>query len=394
MTQIKSAILFGALSAALAAAPAHTFQTSDQQFPPLEAITLQFETDAALVVSAAEFGGALLADLQTRFEWEGISGNGWRWGVELGLHAQKDSAREGFANRVGRGLVADRSLATGRYTGGNPESHDRAFAASAANLFLKTGWGDWRLGLTPGAAAFETRIMPTASAYMRLDGGPLTPNYGAAIRTLNAGSGLGPTLVYSTPRIIGLRASASFTAETSYCGIDLCRTQEGGAGVPSGELNSVFEAGISFDRTLREWGQIQLGVNALRADPAATRFTRDYTAIGLQARWSGDQLSAGVSTLWADNAVSNGAYTAIMMAIRYDEGPWSFGAEWARSDDDLVLERQTAAQLTASRFLGDQFSVTFGLQNIATEFFDLGMLVTDNSARNGTGAFLELAFRN
>lgn len=395
MTQINSALILGALSAALAAAPAHSFQSSAANNETFSALEFRFQADAAMIISAAEFGGGLLADFQTRFEWEGISDNGWRWGAELGLHAQQDRAREGFSNQTGRAVPARRSLTTGRFIGGGPLTRRRTFEADRFAFFLKTGWGEWRLGRTLGAAQAETVTLPTGSAYVRLDGGPVSPDYGAAIRTLNAGGGLGPTIVYTTPRIIGLRASASFAPDASYCGIDFCREDESlTVGPGPSALDNVFEAGLSFDRETRLTGRFQLGTNIVLADPVSAEFSDDYLALGAQLRWSGEYLSAGLSALWSDNAVINGEYTAFAAAVRYDWGNWSFGAEWADARDDYTGEAQTAVQMTVSRLVGDQFSVTFGLQDIDTEFVDLGLLVTDNDSRNGAGAFFEIAFQN
>ncbi|MEE2526993.1 hypothetical protein V0U79_11485 [Hyphobacterium sp. HN65] len=394
MLRISGAIIFSALSVVLAAAPAHSFQNNSDFSEAFAAVEFRFSADAALVFAAGDYGGSTLADLDMRFEWEGISDNGWRWGAELGLHAQADSAREGFANQAGLTVPPQRSLTTGRYNGGVPETRQRAVAASQAALFLKTSWGDWRAGLTPGAAAAETVPMPTGSAYVRLDGGPLSPSYGAAIRTLNAASGLGPSLIYTSPRIVGLRASVSFTPETAYCAIDFCRSNETLPQLASSHLENLFEAGLSFDHTFIEAGRVRLGVNLVRAEPRSVRFAEDYQAVGLQARWSREDWHAGISALWSDNAVSNGGYEAVMAAVRRDAGLWSVGLEWAQASDDLLMETQDAYQLTVSRLVGEDFSVAFGLHEVDTEFTQFGPLVTGNSARNGTGAFLELVFNH
>lgn len=397
MLRISGATIFSALSVALAAAPAHSLQHNDEQATPedagaLSSVEFRFSADAALVFAAGDYGGSTLADLDLRFEWEGISDNGWRWGAELGLQAQADSPREGFANQAGLTAPPQRSLTTGRYNGGVPETRRQAMAASRAALFLKTGWGDWHAGLLPGAAANETVPMPTGSAYVRLDGGPLSPPYGAAIRTLNAASGLGPSLVYTSPRIVGLRTSLSFTPETAYCAIDFCRSDENFPQLASSRLRNILEAGLSFDHTFAEAGRVRLGVNILLADPQSPRFSGNYQAVGLQARWSRNDWHAGVSGLWSDNAVSNGGYEALMAAVRRDAGDWSFGLEWAQASDDLLRETQQAYQLTVSRLVGDNFSVAFGLHEIDSDFTQFGPLVTGNSARNGTGAFIELVF--
>jgi hypothetical protein len=393
MKRIISAIIFTALSAALAAAPAHSLQQTETSGAAFADVEFRFAADASLVFTAGEYGGGALADLDTRFEWEGISDNGTRWGLELGGQVQRDSARRGFGNRAGAALVPQRSLATTRYNGGWPERQAIRVAASRANLFLKTSWGDWRAGLTPGAAATESVTMPTSSATVRLDGGPLSPHYGAAIRTLNAASGLGPSLIYSSPRIVGIRASASFTPETSFCGLDFCRQAGPVPQLASPVLENVVEAGLSFDHTFRESGRVELGVNLAIADPQSVVFTQDYTAYSVQGRWSRDGLNLGLSWLSADNAVSGGNYDAVMAAVRYDRGDWSVGAEWAQAEDDFLGEQQTATQITISRLTGDAFTVTFGLHEVDTEFRQFGALVSGNAARNGTGAFLEIAFR-
>lgn len=395
MTQYSGAILFSALSAVLAAAPAHSFQNSDDIGDRLAAIDLSVRTDAALVFAGGSYGGNVLADLDARFEWEAISDNGWRWGLGVGLHAQSDIPREGFGTMAGPVLNAPRrSLATGRYRGGAAETGRKTFAVERLNVFLKAGWGEWRAGLTPGAAQIEAINLPTGSAFVRLDGGPLGLGRQVMTRTANTGAGFGPSIVYSTPRIIGLRASASFAPQARYCAVDICLSDAIAGGAGSASLENVFEAGVSFDHTFIEAGKVEAALNFVTADPVSIAFSDTYVAVGAELRWSGDGLSIGASGLWADNAVPGGAYQAMALAARYDLDDWSYGAEWAASEDDYVQESETAVQLTVSRLVGDQFTVTFGLHSTEREFASLPAQNIVNITENGTGAFLELTFRN
>lgn len=395
MTQYSGAILFSALSAVLAAAPAHSFQNQGNMSHRLAAIDVSLRTDAALVVAGGSYGGNVLADLDTRIEWEAISDNGWRWGLEAGIHAQSDIPRDGFGNAAGPVLTTPRrSLATGRYRGGAAETGRKAFAVERLNIFLKAGWGEWRLGLTPGAARVEAINLPTGSAFVRLDGGPLGLGRQVMTRTANAGAGFGPSIVYSTPRIIGLRASASFAPQARYCAVDICLSDAIAGGAGSGSLENVFEAGVSFDYTFATAGQIEAALNFVTADPLSIEFSDAYSAVGAELRWSRDGLSIGASGLWSDNAVAGGDYQALALAARYDRGDWSYGAEWAASEDDYLQESETAAQLTLSRLVGDQFTVTFGLHSTERDFATPTVQGIVNNTENGTGAFFEVTFRN
>ncbi|WP_394693117.1 hypothetical protein [Hyphobacterium sp.] len=395
MTQYSGAIIFSALSAVLAAAPAHSFQNSDDISHRLAAIDLSLRTDAALVFASGSYGGNVLADLDTRFEWEAISDNGWRWGLEAGLHAQSDITREGFANAAGPVLTAPRrSLTTGRYRGGAPETGRKAFAMERLNVFLKAGWGEWRLGLTPGAAQVEAINLPTGSAFVRLDGGPLGLGRQVMTRTANTGAGFGPSIVYSTPRIIGFRASASFAPQARYCAVDICLSDAIAGGAGSASLENVVEAGVSFDHTFSEAGQVEAALNIVTADPLSVEFSDAYSAVGAQLRWSRDGFSIGASGLWSDNAVAGGDYQALALAARYDRGDWSYGAEWAGSEDDYLRESETAVQFTLSRLVGDQFTVTFGLHSAERDFAVPTVQGIVNNSENGTGGFFEVTFRN
>ncbi|GJL96243.1 MAG: hypothetical protein DHS20C06_00600 [Hyphobacterium sp.] len=395
MTQKTSAILFSALSAALAAAPAHSFQNSDHETDLGSTVEFRLRADAALVLTGGDNGSHILADFETRFEWEGISDSGWRWGVELGLHAQSDVRREGFANTADPALGAPRrSLATGRYRGGSAATRRDAFAMERLNVFLKTGWGDWRVGLTPGAARVEAINLPTGSAYIRLDGGPLGLGDQVLTRTENAGSGFGPFIVYSTPRIVGLRASASFAPQARYCAIDLCLNDAIPGGAGSASLEYVFETGLSFDHTFPQSGRIEAAVNVVTGAPLSVEFAEDYTAWGAQFRWSRDGMSLGVSGLTANNGVSGADYHALALAARHDVGDWSFGGELAWSEDDYLQESENSVQITLSRLVGDQFSVTFGLHNADREFAISSVQNAVIIQENTTNAFLEFSFRN
>lgn len=395
MTQKTSAILFSALSAVLAAAPAHSFQNSIDDADRFDAVEFRLSADAALVFASGSYGGNVLADLDTRFEWEVISENGWRWGFETGLHAQSDIPRDGFANSAGPVLTTtQRSLATGRHRGGLASDGRKRFAIERLNVFLKAGWGEWRVGLTPGAAQIEAINLPTSSAYIRLDGGPLGLGRQVMTRTANVGAGFGPSIVYSTPRIVGLRASASFAPQARYCAVDLCLADAIRGGAGSASLENVIEAGLSFDHTFAEAGQVEAALNIVTGDPLSIEFAEDYTAVGADVRWSRDGFSLGVSSLWASNAISGGDYQAVAIAARYDIEDWSVGAELAASEDAYLLESENAAQLTLSRLVGDHFTVTFGLHSSEREFVTSTAQGIVNNIENGTGGFLEFAFRN
>ena len=395
----NGAIKTGAVIAFLAAMPAHSLNIDDPSVPdalvfgPFE---IQTRLDAGLVVAVGD-APDLLADLDAGFVAEAINDDGLRWGASFGLHVQRDVAREGFANRAGpQGPVNPnapqlRSLATGRYLNAASQTMRGGVAVEEASVFLRNGWGVLRLGITPGAAMAEPPLLPTAAFLVRADGGLLDPTGLAATRTDNVISGYSPKIVLSSTRILGVRASASFTPDAQMCGVDICiHDRDSARNIASAHLSDVIELALSFDHTFSQFGQVEAGLSWASGQPDNPLYTQDYEALGARVRWTRGPVSIGLSTLSADGTGPGGDYVATALAARYDYEDWSFGLETAWSEDSfLQLDSQTS-QAVISRLFGDYYSVAVGVARTESDITNIGPAVNGDSA---TSAFIELTGR-
>jgi len=393
------AIKTGAMIAFLAAIPAHSLNIDDPSAPDILVLgPFEIETrlDAGLVLVGGD-APDLLADIDAGFVAEAINDDGLRWGASFGVHAQRDVAREGFANRAGpQGPVNPatpqfRSLATGRYLNAAQETARGGIAVEEASVFLRNGWGVLRIGITPGAALAEPPVLPTAAFLVRADGGPLDPTGLAATRTDNAVSGFNPKIVVSSTRVLGIRASASFTPDAQLCGVDVCNhDRDTVRNIESAQMSDVIELALSFDHTFSQFGQVEAGLSWASGQPDNPLYTQNYEALGARLRWTHGRLSVGVSTLSADATGPGGDYVATALAARYDYGDWSFGLETAWSEDSFLREDNQTSQAVVSRLFGDHYSVAVGVTQTESEIWIAGPVASEE---NATSAFIELMGR-
>lgn len=374
-----SALLLMVLAAA--PAPSHAQSDTTAAWGPFQ---IEAGLDAGLAAGfgdTAPINDGLLADLDTFIDAEAITDAGLRWGARFRLRAQRDHGRDGFADRVGdcpdpaagcpvSGAIVLRSIATGRYVSASRPDEDGRLAVESAHLFLRGGWGEVRAGLTPGAAAMEALPSVTAMRTLALDGGALDPGGHAAIRTLNAASGFGPRLAVQSQRIVGLRVSASFAAETDGCGVDVCVHGREPVIVPGTPLaalagtglDNAAELAISFDHTFSGQTRVEAVVSVLDGNPSDPAVPGDYTA------WQAALRIERGDALFGASVLDGETYEALTAGAALDRGPWRLGLEAGLSDDRLIHESQRAVQLGVSRLVGDHALIGAALRREWSEF--------------------------
>ncbi|MEE2565357.1 porin [Hyphobacterium marinum] len=414
------AIYSGAVIAMLAATPAHSqSDNSTTNSARLGAFELESDFDAGLVAAAGDSFGrfsGLFADLDARIQAEAITDAGVRWGAVVRLRAQADHGRNGFDGQAGSCLATGpgsdchgfgaRSLATGRYNSVETGSPDRIQAAAeAAYGYVRFGWGEIRAGRTQGAAALDQPLPPSAFRLVNAGGGPIDPTGLEAGLARNSLSGFSTRVLVRSERVLGLRAALSYTGQSEGCGVDYCvhETTDGtvtppvGAPVPvrlqGNTLNSVIEAGVSFDHTFRDAGRVELGAGLLLAEPdRAAPGSDDVRSWSVSGRWTFEDWSAGFSHLDVRQTAGQ-AYQATAAAISLDRGDWRFAAEGALSSDDFLHEESRLVQIGASRLVGDHALIGAGVRTIDTD----GALSTAGGRvqvrRSATSFFVELGVR-
>jgi len=327
--------------------------------------------------SAALGEDGLYGDLALAFEAESITQAGLRWGASVSLRVQRDSGRRGLARQVGNcppGFEdcpstdgrAPAGLFTGFHSVARLDPAGIVAELEEANLFLKTGLWEARIGRGPGAARLEAEALPGAFRLARADTAPIDPEGLALVQTANTLSTNSAKLTVRSRRLVGFRVSASYTPQAESCGVDVCRLASRPGGPVSAEIDNVFEAGLSFDRRFRGSGRHwTLAVTAGRGEasgPLANAF-EDPWAVSARAVVRQGDLSAGFAVLQSNDGVAEGDYRAIAASAAIEHGAWLTALEFGHGESELVHAEGWTLQLGSSRLFENGALAGFGLRH-------------------------------
>lgn len=344
------------------------------------AFSFDFDVKADAVISLPGDTGreeSLLADLDARIIAETITDAGRRYGLALGLRAQRDPQRRGLARRVGDcppavmecpnvAGQAPAGLLTGFHAGGSlPEDAVRA-ELETAYLYMKTGLFEVRAGRGPGAAVLEAEPPPGAFRLMRADAPLVDPAGLSMASTRNDLSANSAKLSVQSRRLAGFRASASFTPHADFCGVDACRLEPRSGGPVVADVENVAEAGLSFDHLFRgsqtRWSAALTLSRGEAAGPFAAAFD-DPWAGGVRLAWSKGDWSAGLAYLQSNDGIAGGTYRAWSASAAYEEGAWLTALEWAYGESKLVDGEGWTLQLGSSRLFDNGALAGIGLRH-------------------------------
>ncbi|WP_158272033.1 porin [Marinicauda salina] len=327
---------------------------------------------AAGDVDAAETGP--YADLDLDLELEAVTRGGLRWGAAFGVRARRGDGRRGFARPVGDcpvtvagcpaiGGRTPAGAATGLHAAPVLDAGDPRIALDEAAAFVKGGWGEIRIGRGPGAAALEAAPGPGAFRLARADG-PLIDATGLALAdTTDRLSGAAAKITARTRRLAGFRASASWTPEADWCGVDVCRL-DGRDAVATPAVENVREVGVSFDRRFRSSGRrwtLSAGYAAGEvAGPLASAFA-DPWSVSARASLEAGPAAIGVSWLKTNDGFEDGDYEAWAASASIERGAWLAALEFAAGDSDFLDAEGWSVQLGASRLFESGLLLGVGL---------------------------------
>lgn len=383
MTRTNSAISIAALSAALAAPPAFSFQSADE----FSETQTELRVDVGAVLSLGsehKDDPAFLYDIETEFEFERLTESGRRWGLVAGGRAERDLGRRAWGGRVGDcpAGVADCATVSGApvslpgqggfsgfHTAGPETSDAFRLGIEEAYFYAHTGWGEVRLGYGPGAAQLDAARGPTAFRLSRADNGRVDVTGLSGARTLNVSSGYSPKLVFRSIELgqvstIGLfRVSASYTPRVRDCGVDVCFREYGAAGLVRPVSDQVVEFAGHYE-VRRDAFTLEASFGFSEGSDATDRPGLD----GLSTQDAGVKLQHGALQFGArwlrsnNGLASNGSYEAIAVSAGYESGPWLTTIEWAGYSDDFVHSSGSTTQVSASRLIGERWVAGVGVQ--------------------------------
>ena len=420
MMRTKSAILFAALSGALAGPPA-TFwgqaSAQDAYFTEDNASgVFTPRIDAGVVLRDADAGDTLLFDLDAELEYETFSHAGRRWGWVLGGRIERDTARRGWGGLAGDCPAGAADCASveaggapapvtgpvsGFYTAGPADRDQTRAVLDAAYLYTDTGWGELRLGYGPGAANLDTEGGPTAFRLSRADGGRINTSELTGARTRNLTSGHDPKIVFQSIALgqetsVGtLEGAFSYTPSVRVCGVDLCAREYGAAGRLTPLADDVVEVSLRYAlrRGSHEWA-VSAGLAESRDATGRPDF-EGITTLDAGLSWRHGDWRAGARWLRSDNGIAAGDrdYEAWSASGGYETGPWLWTVEYAAFSDDLVHVDGQTWQASGSRLVGERWLIGAGVQ--ASERREPLLLggVRTVAERDRTTGFVELGWQ-
>ena len=414
MTRTNSAISIAALSAALAAPPAFSFQSAED-FSETQA---ELRLDAGSVLSFGSSHGndpAFLFDIEAEFEVERLTESGRRWGFVAGGRVERDLDRRAWGARVGDCPVGSVDCPTvagavfplpgqsgfsGFHSAGLNDLDDTRVGIEESYVYTHTGWGEVRLGYGPGAAQLDPVQGPTAFRLSRADNGRVDVTGLSGARTINLSSGYSPKLVFRSIQLgqvstVGLfRVSASYTPRVRDCGVDVCFREYGAAGRVRPISDQVFEIATHYE-VRRGDLIVEAGFGASEGSDATDRTglagisTQD---VGLKVQHGAFQL--GARWLRSNNGVDeSGDYESLAVSAGYESGPWLTTVEWAEFSDNFVHVSGSTAQMSASRLIGERWVAGLGVQRAERSEPVVLPAGRRSVERDSTAVFVELGWR-
>lgn len=324
----------------------------------------------AAAVGATDSDESFLYTLRGAFEANLILDNGAEIGLRTSGGVDRDhSARPAFAGVVGPA----QPLATppGAFSGlsRGPAPYDAGFRGriETAYIYIDGGYGELRAGLDDGVAARFFEGAPTLFRQAALVNPTLDP-YGRVIaRTDHDLTGPSLKVSYASPRILGLRAGASFTPEANTGGLDRDPTR-------GPEIENATEVALNLSRRLPRSGvRLRAAAAWSQADVSDAALPGVYDNV---ETWSAggsvefSSLALGASWLDSSNGLAGpgGDYTALSTGLRMTFGKVDAGAEWADARDKGIGTESETIGLSLGRNFGDTVRIVGGWQRHDTRF--------------------------
>lgn len=326
---------------------------------PLET---ELEVEAVVVVTpladddSAFDAEPFLGELSLLGQSEKVFENGVRVRARGALRLQSD-----YPNRPGGigGFGSVAAAPVGAFSGLSSampiDSGDTRIRLETAYLQIDGGYGEVRIGKDRGVATRFHEGTKSVLSHARLDSGLLDPTGLSGVRTRHDLTGPSAKISYASPRLIGIRAGASFTPKANDDGLD--RRPAAGTGGLSPETENAIELALNATRRLRESGvRFDIGFGWSSADVSSKGLTAPYSTV---ESWSAgtrieiDEWTFGSSWLSSDNGLPGSDYSAWSTGLHTSAYDTDFSIEYGQSTDDGATLDSSGWRLGAARRFGD-----------------------------------------
>jgi len=374
-------------------------------------------------VSRDEWTSELVADGMVRTEVSAITQGGIEYGVKLKLRGQRDRYRRGFGGSTmvfgsqgcqpgiaGCATVtlagtprAARGYTSQLYTFGANEQKEQAIALEAANIFVRTPYGDFTAGRDDGAAALFSSQAPSLMPLARASN-TTTDYFGLDMtKTLNDASGFAEKVTYTSPRLlgdmigVGVQFGASYAPSTEVCGVDYCvrgNDRDNPNAPLSPQLEDALELGLALSRNFDNGLGLEATVNyATATDTSELTEFDDLQSWGAGLTATYGDFQFGTSYLSSNNGwAGDGDYRAADVGLTWKPAQWGIttGLGWA--EDDLTGVTGRSALLGLS-YEFDRYTIGTGVQYTDRDVpLSTGTVVTQET-QDAAGVFVEGAVK-
>jgi hypothetical protein len=362
--------LTGLAFALAISAPAHAQDVWDDA----GGIETAWTGEAALVLAPDEDEPALFL-VEGGFSANFVFQNGVEAGFRGSAAMQYDHpGRAGFSGLFGpaQPTTGPAGAFSGLARGPGAEDIGARGSIETAYIYVEGGYGEARIGLDQGAAARFFEGAPVLMRHAALANPALDPTGLTLARTDHDLTGPALKVSYSTPRILGVRAGASFTPEADRRGLDRDPDRNLG-GAPTPRIENATELALNLSRRLPRsgvrlraaaaWSTADVGF----ATPGVYDTVETWSAGG-SAEFS--SFALGASWLGSDNGFTGGGgdYSALSLGARLTLGKIDAGLEYAHAKDDGISAESDAWGLTFARKINDSLRIAGGWQTRDTTY--------------------------
>ena len=338
---------------------------------------LETETkyEAAAVI-APDADESFLYVLRGAFEANLVLENGAEVGVRTSGGLEMDHpGRAGFSGIYGPAQPAagPAGAFSGLARGPGGEDIGPRGRFETGYIYIDGGYGELRAGLDDGIAARFFEGAPSLFRQVSLVNPALDPTGLVIARTDLDQTGPSLKVSYATPRILGVRAGASFTPEASSGGLDRDPVRNlGGAAQPS--LENALEVAVNVSRRLPRSGvRLRAAAAYSEADASLAALPGAYDKVETWSAGGSAEFSSfafGLSYLDSNNglAVPGGDYSALSAALRVTIGKYDAGFEFSDAEDKNIRADSQAFGLSVGRNFGENLRVVGGWQQFDTRY--------------------------
>ncbi|WP_156811954.1 porin family protein [Robiginitomaculum antarcticum] len=389
---------------------------------------VQVKTDGHLKmglagVSRDETTSELTADGMVRTEVSAITQSGIEYGVKLKLRGQRDRYRRGFGGSTmvfgtngcqpgipGCATVtlagtprAARGHTSQLYTFGQNEQKEHTLALEAANLFVRTPYGDFTAGRDDGAAALFSSQAPSLMPLARVSNRRTDYSGLDMTKTVNDASGFAEKVTYTSPRLlgdtigVGVQIGLSYAPSTEACGVDYCvrGNDSNNPNAPlSPQLDDAVEAGMALSRNFNNGLSVEGTANYARAkDTSGISEFDDLQSWGLGLTASYGQFAFGTSYLSSNNGwAADGDYRAADVGLTWKPSNWGVTTGFGYAEDDLTGVTGRSALLGVS-YDFDRYTIGTGVQYTDRDVPVSTGFVVSQETQDATSVFIEGAVK-